>query len=100
MSADTSKPVNGNALAILAADVLATRAQTLIGQLAAGDWKPLADLKAAVSNYSEVRLGSTIADSQPPEALPTCEGCKHRQQCEGIPAADRDCFNSITTRSK
>lgn len=92
MSGDTSEPVNVNSLALLAGDVLATRAKALIDQFAAGDWKPLADLKAAVSTYSEVRLGSTIADSQPPEPLPTCEGCKHRDQCEGIPAADRDCL--------
>lgn len=94
----TSEPVSTSAVAILAGDVLATREKTLVDQLAASNWEPLAKLKEALATYSEVRLGSTLHESQPP--LPTCEACKHREQCEGIPAADRDCFNPVTTRSK
>jgi hypothetical protein len=96
-SPPTSEPVNVNALAILAGDVLATRAKALCDQLAAGDWPPLAQLKEAVSTYSEVRLGSTIADSQPPEPLPTCEDCKHGGRCDRIPSAD--CFEPVTLRT-
>ena len=93
----TSEQVSPNALAILAGDILATRAKALIDALAAGDWKPLAELREALSTYSEVRLGTTLHDSQPP--LPTCETCKHRDQCSGLPAADRDCYQPPTQRN-
>ncbi len=98
MSANTSEPVGTSALAILAGDVLATRAKALIDQLAAAQWEPLAQLKEALATYSEVRLGSTLHDSQPPEPLPTCENCKHREVCSGLPAADRDCFQPKTLK--
>ncbi len=94
----TTEQVTPSALAILAGDVLATRAKALCDALAAGDWKPLADLKAAVATYSEVRLTSTLHDSEPPESLPTCETCKHREVCAGLPAADRDCFQPKTLK--
>ncbi len=93
-----TEPVTVNALALLAGDVLATRAKALCDALAAGDWKPLAELKDALATYSEVRLGSTISDSEPPAPLPTCESCKHRDVCSGLPAADRDCFQPITLK--
>lgn len=94
----TTEQVAPNALAILAGDVLATRAKALCDALAAGDWKPLAELKEALATYSEVRLGTTIADSEPPAPLPTCETCKHREVCAGLPAADRDCFEPKTLK--
>ena len=95
-----AEPVNVNALALIAGDVLATRAKALCDALAAGDWKPLAELKEALATYSEVRLGTTVSDSQPPEPLPTCDTCKHRDVCSGLPVTDRDCFNPETQRSK
>ena len=98
MTTDSNRIESSNTLAILAADIVATRAKTLIDQLAAAQWEPLAQLKEALATYSEVRLGSTLHDSQPP--VPTCEACKHRDKCSGLPAADRDCFVPSTLRAK
>jgi hypothetical protein len=94
----TPETINPTALAILAADVMATRVKTLIDQLAAGNWQPLIDLKQSLETYSEVRLGSTVKESVPP--VPTCEHCRHAGRCNGIPEPDGECFEAITQRSR
>jgi hypothetical protein len=101
----TTEQVSPTGIVILAADVLSTRAAALCDALAAGDWKPLADLKAALSTYAEVRFRNVLKDAADPDPqcmqvndVPTCEGCKQYEQCSGIPTLDRDCFNPITKR--
>ena len=51
-----------NAIAILAADVLATRAGELLDKLACGSWEPAQKLREALQCYSEVRLGVAVAE--------------------------------------
>ncbi len=49
-------------ITILAADLLATRAGELLDQLACGSWAPARKLKEALQVYSEVRIGTTMAE--------------------------------------
>jgi len=51
-----------NALTLLASDVLATRAKTVVDELAAANWEPLERLKEALAVYSEIRLGVAMAE--------------------------------------
>jgi hypothetical protein len=51
-----------NTLTALAGDLLATRAGELLEQLACGKWGPATKLREALQCYSEVRLGTTVAE--------------------------------------
>lgn len=61
MTASSTPPAAGT-ITILAADILATRATQLLEQLAAGSWAPAERLRDALATYSEVRLGTTMAE--------------------------------------
>ncbi len=85
-----------NTMEKLAGDLLAVAARRIVDTLACSPtFEPMQQLKDALDVYEQARLGNILKEPAP---LPTCEGCKHREQCSGLPALDRDCFNPITKR--
>lgn len=91
-----SLPPPAHNLVVLSADLLAVAAKNLLEQLAAANWQPMQQLKGALETYETVRLGQVLKEPAP---LPTCEGCKHREQCNGVPALERDCYQPLTQRN-
>ena len=57
-----SRPPPANTIVVLSADILATRAGELLDQLACGNWAPARKLREALATYSEVRLGTAMAE--------------------------------------
>ena len=57
-----STPPPASTLVVLSADLLATRAGELLEQVAFGSWPPALKLRDALQCYSEVRLGTTMAE--------------------------------------
>ena len=66
-----STPPPANTIAILAADLLATRAGQLLECLAFGSWEPAVKLREALATYSEVRIGTAMAEGAA-EILAVC----------------------------
>ena len=92
-----------NALVVLSADVVARRATQVLKELAGAErWPAAQRLKEALAAYSEVRLGTVVKDSDP-QAMqlspPTCERCRRRSACDGVPNDDGDCFEPVTLRT-
>jgi hypothetical protein len=67
---NVAESVSNQALTILASDVLAVRCKNILDQMAAAEWQPLADLRQALETYSELRLGTKLHDSEPPDDGP------------------------------
>ncbi len=57
-----STPPPANTIVVLSADILATRAGELLDQLACANWSPAQKLREALQVYSEVRIGTTMAE--------------------------------------
>ena len=107
-------------LVILSGDLLAVEVHRLIDGIANFQtYGRYEQLRSALNTYTEARFEGILNHTEPSETfreyikggrdgdpqrmqinpLPTCESCKHKDKCSGLPAADRDCYQPPTQRN-